>query len=182
MFTGGARGADFEWADAAHEAGHEVVNFSFPKHGKSKAPGKWIDCTEDQLQEADEWLIKASKRLGKKFSRNFNPYVLSLLRRNYQIIKNADAIYGVGTIAIANVEGGTGWGFAMAMEINPEHRSLYFYDQEREMWFWWQAESNTWIGAKYLPTPEGKWAGIGTREINTKGAAAIKLVLMPRTG
>jgi hypothetical protein len=75
----------------------------------------------------------------------------------------------VAKIAIG--EGGTG--YAIQMAIN-ENKPVYVYDQSRKTWF--TRVNNRWEVFNGTPVLTPNFAGVGTREINQDGKAAIRAV------
>ena len=88
--SGGAAGADVTWGHNAHDAGHQVVHWSFKGH-KSHDPDRTYILTEEELEEADEYLKEANVTLKRRL--NFhNDYVTINYDKNYFIIKYSSAI------------------------------------------------------------------------------------------
>ncbi|KKN43673.1 hypothetical protein LCGC14_0700730 [marine sediment metagenome] len=96
MLSGGAKGADTAWGIAANNAGHQVVHWSFEGH-KSFHPEFTYKLTQEELEEADEYLKEANKTLKRSLPYS-KPWIMNLLRRNWYQVKYIDAIYAVGTL------------------------------------------------------------------------------------
>jgi len=62
------------------------------------------------------------------------------------------------------------------MAIN-NNKDVYVFDQVKEKWFRWSANSMTFIELKSCPKIASQnFAGIGTRQINEAGIRAIREV------
>lgn len=170
--SGGADGSDLQWGMTAGFAGHEVIHWSFEGHKTSAPKQELAVLTEEQLLAADPHLHKANRVLKRKTLARGSKKVLSLLRRNWYQVEHAERVYAVSTIRGVKVEGGTGWAVQMFID---RHQGLpceaYVFDQELEKWFCWKGE---WVEIDQPIKPHGVWAGIGTRELNAKGKAAIR--------
>ena len=175
--SGGAVGSDLQWGMNAGRDGQSVIHWSFEKH-KSDAPAQEIVVlTQEQLEKADSALLRASKTIKRPWPGSRSHNVKSLLRRNWYQVQWAEAVYAVSTInARGLVDGGTGWAVQMYLD---QHEKLaqfealpcYVYDQVKEQWFQYVAG---WKAIDAPPKPQGIWAGIGTRDLNTAGKWAIR--------
>lgn len=174
--SGGAAGADFVWALAARNSGHQVVHWSFAGHKTADNQDVHILSTE-QLQVADPYLVIANHGVKRRYPTNSN-HTNNLLRRNYYQIVHADAVYAVSKLVADGSElaiaGGTAWAAMLYINrcrtenIKP---NLYLYDMTTENWFKW---IGIWDIISDVPTPSGVYAGIGSRDISDAGIVAIK--------
>ena len=197
QYTGGAKGADFEFAARGLAAGHSVNVESFNGH-KETLPEDcdgnltMIRWNRQSLANADEPLSLAAKQLQRWVSSN--TYVRSLLQRNYFQIRNCDSVYAVGKFSdrtdersdSVKIDGGTAW--ACQMFYNKMTQSaekgketlipLYFFSQTDKAWFRCkQGEDSSvqWVKMETKPPPPaGRYAGIGSREIDFAGKQAIR--------
>lgn len=71
--------------------------------------------------------------------------------------------------------GGTAWATTMSSQLHPENRSLFVFDQERDVWL--QFNGETWDQIDSPPRPTGIWAGIGTRDLKQNGVDAIRALM-----
>lgn len=170
--SGGAAGADVTWGNAAYEAGHQVVHWSFKGH-KSHDPDRTFILTEEELEEADEYLKEANVTLKRRL--NFhNDYVINLLRRNWYQVKYAESVYVVGSLNekaviydsyggydqkyhLTNdrkdrmgVNGGTAWACQMYLDIYRREMGemsffLLLYDQIKREVFAFSAQHGCWM-------------------------------------
>lgn len=175
--SGGAAGSDLIWSQCAYLAGHEVNIWSFEKHKAQLVPCILHKVTRAQLTQADPFLKIAAKNLGKNLPHDW--FVMSLLQRNYFIIRDVQVVYGIGQIIGKHVLGGTGWGIDMCKSLD---KKIYMYDQYVKQWFTWQKINKDlfddfgWVACK-PENPIGVWAGIGTRQINEFGIMEIQRLL-----
>ena len=187
--SGGAEGSDLQFGMVAGTIGHTVYHFSFSGH-KSKAPqNEIVVLTQDQLNEADSHLVIASKDL-KRYWPPKKHFVRNLLRRNWFQVRDSNACYAVSrllqqpfaqqmpidTIVEASVAGGTAWAVSIFIaKHNGEACNCFVFDQDLCYWFKWNG--NGWRRIYEPPKPSGIWTGIGTRELNSMGKLAIRVLL-----
>jgi len=177
--SGGAKGADTVFEDAAMEAGHEVEAMSFKGHDtKSKNRKKILPSL---LKKADKFLKRANKTLKRVLPNEETKkgrYVRNLLRRNYFQVKDSDQIIAVAPLkygSLTEVDGGTMWAIQMAIDLGK--KDIHLFDLSKGEWLKWVETPN---GARFLPAPApvlgNNYTGIGSRIISTypKGVAAIK--------
>jgi hypothetical protein len=171
--SGGAEGSDLMWGMCAGSRGDAVVHFIFGGH-RSQAPGaEKVVLNRAQLLEADPFVENANKTLKRRFPTS-SDFVNNLLRRNYYQVAWSASCYAVSEIGKDQlVKGGTSWAVQMFLDLHPEGK-VYVYDQKQEQWFQWK---NGWVPIMAPPAPSGVWAGIGTRELNDAGKAAIRDLL-----
>jgi len=189
--SGGAKGADTEFAKQADRMGIPTINYTFGGHAKGiRATGFQRVLSTTELEEADSHIREANKNIGKKvpnkeFSRN-------LQRRNWYQIKYADAVYAIGEFerpqiretgegeqlfikGQTQVKGGTGLSVQMAIDNG---KPVFFFNQAEGVWYKWNQGANKGLGMfthiKEPPAPPRRFAGIGTRNINEAGRQAIK--------
>jgi len=177
--SGGALGADSAWDEIGKEFGM-LTNRHY--YFKDKTPKGNIEITQDQFDEGIKKANSAAKATyGFQYSFSDNK-VGRLLSRNWQQVKNSDAVFAIGKIVQKGdklfdddrialkpaVSGGTGYAVEMAIQ---ENKPVYVFDQNKNQWF-------TWDGSDFIqietPTLTKNFAGIGTRQINEQGKQAIK--------
>jgi hypothetical protein len=172
--SGGAEGADLQWGMVAGTMGHQVIHFSFRGHRSLAPESELVVLPEEMLLEADEALMIANERLRRKFPSG-NHYVNCLLRRNFWQIKYATSIYAVSHIDDqGRVSGGTAWAVQMFIDRNDIRHPAYVFDQNKSQWLVWDRE---WKSIDMPPVPNGVWTGVGTRNLNANGKAAIRNLL-----
>lgn len=172
--SGGAEGADQQWGMCAGMAGHKVIHFIFAEH-RSKVPeSEKVVLTSSQLLEADSALEKANKTLKRRWPVR-NPFVASLLRRNFFQVRWASSLYAVATLEKGMVSGGTAWAVQMFLDrFGGQSCPAYVYDQATASWYVWEG---SWVAIDAPPVPEGIWAGIGSRDLKQNGKDSIRSLL-----
>lgn len=149
--------------------------------------------------EADAALAVAGKRLGRKTFAGSTDYVKDLLRRNYTIARDSQAVCAVAkrnkkaaTALSVNVSGGTGWTCQLFFDLylakhNDEHQKslaipLYLHDQEwlqcfavdtgrnKKRALWKSIEPEKMLLANLVV------GGVGTRSVSSTGTKAIRQV------
>lgn len=157
--SGGAVGSDSYWDEVGQQYG-VVSNHYY--HGK-KTPKGNVELTDAEFNEGKKHVLKANETLHRK------PEVyMDLLARNYNQVKNADAIFAIGHLKNGIVDGGTGWAVQMAID---DGKPVYVYDQERKQWY--KNINGVWSESS-IPTLTKNFAGIGTRGLNESGKQAIR--------
>ena len=167
--SGGAEGSDtiFELESIKNDI--KVISYSFNGHN-TRSRNRYI-LTDNELNEGFEKILESNKILNKNLS-NISKYVKNLLSRNWFQVKNSDTIFAIGTLKNdIIVNGGTGYAVAMAMI---EKKPIYVFEQNRNVWFYFNYNSNKFEVFNGTPILTEKFAGIGTRNINNYGIEAIK--------
>ena len=172
--SGGAIGADLQWGMCAGTLGHSVIHWGFKGH-KSDAPNQEIVLlTEEQLEIADEYCIKANRTLKRHYPPK-SPFVRNLLRRDYYQVAWNDSVYAISTLVDGMAQGGTAWAVQMFLDShNNEPCPCYVFCQEQCHWFEWQGN---WVPIYEPPIPSGIYAGIGSRDLLFNGKLAIRVLM-----
>jgi hypothetical protein len=170
--SGGADGADLEWGKHAASIGHRVIHWSFLGHSTRASDDQRIQLNDEELMMGEVALENAARALGKSTPRRQT--VTRLLRRNYYQVAWSNACYAVTFIQESDGQapGGTVWATKMFSQLHPESRSLYVFDQNKNVWLQWNGES--WDVIIRPPPPKGLWAGIGARALQQNGKDAIR--------
>lgn len=192
FFSGGAKGADMEWADVARGMGYPIVHCRSGRATVYSPAQERLVLGPTHLAMGTPYLVEANatvKRTVPIPSRN--DYVLALLQRNYWSIRYADSVYAVGYLdAQRKVAGGTAWACAMFLDqwsrtqvldgIATVDAPLFFYDQAAHEWLVATVNGTErergWrtIASPPKPGPKAKWCGIGSRDLSAAGTAAIR--------
>ena len=138
VMTGGAEGTDALAESCARHVGMQVELKIPPGHPRAI---KVTPVPEGRLKEADDYLREAAFHLKRRVSGT--PYTLNLLRRNYAIVKEANALYAFGRFEDVNdpctLSGGTGCTVQLAVEINRvfagKPKAVFVYDKYHRAWF-----------------------------------------------
>ena len=196
--SGGAPLSDAQWDIIGREFG--VIN-----HRHYREPLQYIDTkgedavgslTLDSMElqqrkikptyisqsDYDEGAIKATKAFRMMLKGDENKSVRSAyIIRNWLQVKNADAIFALGTIKFAGetwtdakkgvvtakipmVKGGTG--YAVQMAIN-EGKPVYVFDATKEGWYIYDYNTKNFIPTE-TPVLTKNYAGIGSRSLSTQ--------------
>lgn len=166
--SGGAVGSDSYWGEIGAQYG---VKSNHYYHG-TRTPNGNIEITQQQFEDGKQHVMKANQTLHRRPEK-----YLSLLSRNYQQVRNSDAIFAIGTLKNGIVDGGTGWAVQMAIDDN---KSVFVYDQVRKQWY--TNQNSKWSVLNETPTLTKNFAGIGTRELNEFGKRAIRDVYVKTFG
>ena len=163
-FSGGAAGADRLFGMWASENGHEEIHFSFDKHKVHvkeetviQLPTELLTCTEvlNQLKLANRTLGRSVPRFG---------YVYNLLARNSYQIYCTERVYTIGElISPSQLDGGTAWAVQMYLDLDGDNKEIYHYDIMDKKVYQYCNKTRQFIEVDTVPTPHGKWTGIGTR-------------------
>lgn len=165
--SGGAVGADTVWDQIGQEFGMTDTKHYYVEGNKTPSGNTAI--TQIVANEADVKLRKANETLGRRFPTS-SKYIDNLLRRNWQQVKNSDAVFAVGNInnAKTKVEGGTGWAVQMAID---NETPVFVFDHNSSKWYTW---NNDRFIVTETPTLTKNFAGIGSRKIQESGKQAIR--------
>lgn len=178
-FSGGAEGADLEWGNVAKKNGHEVRHFVFANHKGSDHPDAVV-VTPEELEVGDRTLELANEILGRSFPAHSN-YVTNLLRRNFWQVVDSDAVYAVAGLDPTKdnkvLIGGTAWAVECFKILHPDSDRIFVYDSWKDQWYRWTIAA--WpsfekVSRNEIPKPSGKWTGIGSRDLDSKGREAIR--------
>ena len=167
IHTGGAVGADEEFARIGTFYGFEIFQHSFPGHSIA-FPCSPIIHTDEELQVSSNDLLVASKHLRKCYPPN-NAFVRRLLQRNWFQVHFSDAIIAVAPIEDnrTQVRGGTGWAVALGIA---QKLPIHVFDGR---WYFYHHYKQTFLPGA-LPPPYKSFAGIGSRNLTPGGKEAIQ--------
>lgn len=170
--SGGCPGADITWENESKRYGITTIAYSFLNHIHEGLHPKILN--QNELAEGYEQVKLASVRLNMKT--DFLPmYTKNLLARNWFQVKNADAVFAIGKMKNPfMVDGGTGWTVQMAI-LNK--KPVFVFEQNMSLWHQYDFENDIFSPYKDVPILTPNFAGIGTRDINENGIAAIKEIL-----
>lgn len=184
LISGGADGADKVFEMCAESCKHNIVVY---KSG---------DTAVAEIPHYDAYLKYLNTKYINRMYPCRNEYVNGLLRRDAKIGMEADIVFVISTLNTDNnnsrINGGTAWAsytfidkYCPIQRYPPgtiESLSIPFYLFEQNVCQWYQVSVKPSIQEiKFIPIdyqlkiPNGvKYAGIGTRELNSNGLDAIK--------
>lgn len=170
--SGGCEGADMAWETAGLPYGVKTISYSFPNHVQYGAHPYVMN--EKELDEGWEACKIASQTLERPlYKLDGQRYVRNLICRNWFQVKNAEAIYAIGTLVKGSdtlVNGGTGWAVQMAVDNN---KPVYLFEQDLKTWMEYDTILEQFVRIDYIPKLTQNFAGIGTRQITDDGLQAI---------
>lgn len=175
LITGGAVGSDLYWQEKAMEHGMKVRVMSFKGHECNIWGTEAIVeiLSKTQLKGVDGLIRLANLRLERLFPCK-EEYSNNLIRRNYYIVKDADAVVAIGRIKRNGIRGSTAWGVAMADLMGID---TYVYDLDELTWNKYKEGT---LKRCSIPTLPRVFAGIGSRKLTPSGKCAIYRVLESR--
>lgn len=166
LYSGGARGAESAFGEAAERHGVHEVNFTFDGHRQIRERGSY-QLSNRELAAGDVSLVYVSKRLHRTYSTE-GGLIRKVLQTLWHMVSRSRQVFVVGKIqADGTVVGGTGWSVELARMWNKE---LWVYDQERNGWYQWDGEG--WSEGEPLINSV-HFTGTGTRYLTDEGRAAI---------
>ncbi|MGD9765385.1 MAG: hypothetical protein AB7V27_16935 [Candidatus Binatia bacterium] len=165
LYSGGLRGAEAAFGEAAERHGVEEVNFTFEGHRIERARGvRTLSAAE--LKHGDVSLGYVSKLMNRHYPETDT--FKKVLQTIWHQVNNAQEVYVAGKILPDDtVMGGTGWGAEFAKLCN---KLLFVYDQDREAWFRWSG-SGWEVGLPTIGHPH--FCGTGTRNLEQNARTAI---------
>jgi len=166
LFSGGARGAEAAFGEAAARHGVTEVNFTFEGHHIQRTQGSRKLAAPD-LAKSDVSMAEVSKRLHRDYSTR--PWMRQILQSIWHQVNSGYQVFVVGEIlGDGTVKGGTGWAAELAKLYN---RPLHVFDQEKGHWFTWR--NDTWV-EEVPAVSKSTLCGTGTRNLNEAGKKAIQ--------
>jgi len=188
VHSGGAKGADTAWAEAADLVGIKTMAHSFKGHeslgtasgfvGKRPALEVRNDLTEEQLRQQTKLVNDAGSVLGKRAGTSSAGG--KLVHRNAYQVKDSDAVLAVasGWTKIADgtrvTVGGRGTPWAVEMGIILD-KPVFVFEQNASKWFKYNPKSKEWDELDSIPPKFKNFAGIGTAsELKESGRSAIQ--------
>ena len=187
LHSGGAIGADFAWGNIGASygvSGKHYFDATDAREGKQPPYGN-TPITDEDRTIGERKAFHAGKQMGRlstKAQKVSNP----LLIRDWNQVKNSDMIVAIAQkfdmpgdkfsnradderkALIPQVSGGTGWAVQMAIA---EGKPVFVFNQADGKWY--MNFMGVWKYAE-APVLTANFAGIGTRNINAAGEAAIR--------
>lgn len=166
VYSGGMKGAESAFGEAAEKWGLNEVNFSYEGHAVARDKNVVV-LSEEELDRGDISMELASKMMNRTYYEKKK--IRKVLQSIFHMVNKGHQVFAVGVILEDNtVKGGTGWAVELARLFN---RPVSVYDQEKKQWFSWK---------------DGKWqddspriehetiTGSGTRNLTEDGRTAIE--------
>lgn len=165
LYSGGLRGAEETFGEAAEKWGIKEVTYSFAGHKINREKNVTI-LSEAELLRGDISMELASKMMGRNYYEAEK--IRKILQTIFHMVNSGHQIFVVGTIQDDNtVKGGTGWAVELGKLFN---RPVSVYGQVRRKWFTWK--NGAW--KEDFPIIEHEtFVGSGTRYLTDDGRDAI---------
>lgn len=169
-YSGGAEGADSYFELFSNKFQVQLVAYSYKTKYHQSINKR--ELTVDEFKEGVLHVYKANEVLKRS---KINPY-LNLLARNWFQVKNAEEVFAISSLKkfgnTMHVKGGTAWAVQMAIDAK---KKVFVYDQDVTTWFYYDDKAFSFKELQQLPKINAHhFAGIGTRNINMFGIAAIE--------
>ena len=171
FYSGGADGSDTIWKKVASEYQTNFIVISFKVHSL-KQSGRIIELTPNLLKKAQEYVERANVTLSRNLT-NLSLFSLNLLRRNWYIVQNVDAVFAITYLEenFRTCMGGTAWPVQMAID---EGKNVFVFDMGKNKWFYFNSEENKFVEYKNgIPKLFFYSALVGARKITDYGEKAI---------
>lgn len=167
VLSGGAKGSEAAFGEAAERWGLQEINYSYPGRETTRTRGV-VELGEVELERGavSEAYVKA--QLHRSFPKT--ELFQRLLKTVWHQVATAGEVFIVGEILEDDtVKGGTGWGAELARHF---HKRLHVFDQTKNGWFHWTGD--TWAKAETPKIQRTRFTGSGTRELSESGEKAIR--------
>ncbi len=167
LLSGGAKGSEAMFGDAAERWGLGEVHFSFAGRETERKRGV-VELSEEELERggvSDSYIqaqLHRSFPKTEKFQR--------ILKSIWHQVATAGEVFVIGEILEdQTVKGGTGWGAELARHFD---KTIYVFDQSKGHWFQWSDGAWEEIEAPWIRRT--RFTGTGTRLLNDAGRSAIE--------
>lgn len=163
-YSGGAAGADRLFGLWASLNGQEEIHFSFKNHKYTVPDDTILEIPQYILSDpsVQDKLKQANKKLKRKVPAT-GTYVYNLLARNAFQVIITERVYCLAKITAPDqIDGGTAWATQMYID-SCETPELYVYNLLDNKPYKYDISTKTYVRENFIPTPHGKWTGIGSR-------------------
>ena len=164
LYSGGLKGAETAFGEAAEKYGIEEVIYTFEGHKLSRDKNTTV-LSQEELERGDISMELASRMMNRTYYETEK--IRKVLQTIFHMVNSGHQVFVIGSIQEdGSVKGGTGWAVELAKMFN---RPLHVFDQSTEKWFTWK---NGWNE----DTPSIKYdtfVGSGTRYLSNAGRDAI---------
>ena len=166
LYSGGLKGAETAFGEAAEKWSVKEVNFCYSGQ-KTNRQKNLVTLSDNELKRGDISMELVSKMMNRTYYETDK--IRKVLQTIFHMVNKGHQVFVIGTILEDNtVKGGTGWAVELAKLFN---RPLSVYDQEKGSWYSWKQGS--WV--QETPKVEHPtFVGSGTRNLSEKGKQAIE--------
>ena len=167
LLSGGAKGSEAAFGEAAERWGLHEINFSYAGRETVRKRGV-LELSEEELERGAVSETYVKTQLHRSFPKT--DLFQRLLKTVWHQVATAGEVFIVGEILEDDtVKGGTGWGAELARHF---HKRLHVYDQTKDSWFRWNVDSWEQVDAPKIQST--RFTGSGTRELSESGQKAIR--------
>lgn len=165
LYSGGLKGAEQVFGEAAEEHGIKEVIYTFEGHKLSRDKNAAV-LTQEELERGDISMELASRMMNRTYYETTK--IRKVLQTIFHMVNSGHQVFVVGSIQEdGSVKGGTGWAVELAKLFN---RPLHVFDQPTKQWYTWRDQ---WV--EDSPKIEyDTFVGSGTRYLNDAGRLAIQ--------
>ncbi len=166
VLTGGAKGAEQTFGEAAERWGLDEVTYTFAGRDTKRKRGLVV-LSEEELERGSvsEAYIKAQLHRSFPKTETFQ----RILKSIWHVVATAGEVFFIGEIQDdGTVRGGTGWGVELARHF---HKRVYVFDQVKEAWYQWKDDA--WQSVAAPKIRRTRFAGTGSRRANDAAKKAI---------
>jgi hypothetical protein len=167
LLSGGAKGAETVFGEAAERWGLAEINFSFAGRETTRKRGV-VELTEEELERGgvSETYIQAQLNRSFPETEKFQ----RLLKSIWHQVATSGEVFVIGEIQEdGTVKGGTGWGAELARHFR---KPLFVFDQSKDRWFQWSR--GAWAQVSPPRIRRTRFTGTGTRFLSESGRKAVE--------
>ena len=165
LYSGGLKGAETAFGEAAEKWSIKEVNFTFSGQNTTRGKNEVV-LSDDELKRGDISMELVSKMMNRTYYQTEK--IRKVLQTIFHMVNKGHQVFVIGSILEDNtVKGGTGWAVELAKLFN---RPLSVFDQSKNGWYSWK--QGAWVPES--PKIENEtFVGSGTRELSENGREAI---------
>ena len=165
LYSGGLKGAEATFGEAAEKMNIKEVIYTFEGHKLSRDKNAVI-LSQEELERGDISMELASRMLNRTYYETDK--IRKVLQTIFHMVNSGHQVFVIGSIQVdGSVKGGTGWAVELAKMFN---RPLHVFDQPSKQWFTWK---DSW--KEDSPRIEyDTFVGSGTRYLSDAGREAIE--------
>ena len=165
LYSGGLKGAESVFGEAAEKWSVQEVNFCYTGQ-KTNRQKNLLVLSDEELKRGDISMELVSKMMHRTYYETEK--IRKVLQVIFHMVNKGHQVFVIGTVLEDNtVKGGTGWAVELAKLFN---RPLSVYDQAKDKWYSWK--QGAWVSDSPQITHE-TFVGSGTRNLTEKGKQAI---------
>jgi hypothetical protein len=166
LYSGGAKGTEATFGEAAEGQSVREINFTFEGHRQDRTVNNYL-LSPRELAAGDVSLVYVSRSLNRSYNAE-GGVIRRVLQTLWHMVSRSQQVFVVGAIQEdGTVIGGTGWSVELARMWN---KDLWVFDQDQDQWFQWSGDA--WVAGEPTITSI-HFCGTGTRYMKDTGKAAI---------